>query len=309
MLGKKSLFFKLAFWKFINIAPLSGFSILFYTGQGWTRTLAHNWQRMQSASVFSFLPSLSILFLKCHCDDGCQRKLWVCFVCVCIYVYLPHTLSFFQIRMLSKPFSWRASVTLVLGRSYEVTNNWGCALCGFLPPPILCIVQILHDLFADGSSIKAFKKNCLRDELFKTQNAAPLLERAKAWCWAQRARCTGLSVRLPNQTNYPDSWDSIFDVNKWLGQSPHFPALASFTLKPFFRKASLQFKRQLHFRKTQARLVVLRLLKFQLCWKVFSAWLICLIVQDFPKTPSAFLLAVSSGPQGTKWTQCWNLIF
>lgn len=81
-----------------------------------------------------------------------------CVLCVCVYVYLPHTLSFFQIRMLSKPFSWRASVTLVLGRSYEVTNNWGCALCGFLPPPILCIVQILHDLFADGSSIKAFKK-------------------------------------------------------------------------------------------------------------------------------------------------------
>lgn len=25
-------------------------------------------------------------------------------------------------------------------------------------PPILCIVQILHDLFADGSSIKAFYK-------------------------------------------------------------------------------------------------------------------------------------------------------
>lgn len=55
--------------------------------------------------------------------------------CVCVYVYVPHTLSFFQIRKLSKPFSRRASVTLVLGRSYEVTNNWGYALCGFLPPP------------------------------------------------------------------------------------------------------------------------------------------------------------------------------
>lgn len=156
-------------------------------------------------------------------------------------------------------------------------------------PPILCIVQILHELFADGSSIKAFlkkKKNCLWDELFKTQNAATLLEQAKAWCWAQQARCTEHSVRLPNQTNCPDSWGSIFDINKWMGQSLRFPALASFTLKPFFRKASLLFKRQLHFRKTQARLVVSRLLKFQLCWKVFSAWLICLIVQDFPKTPT-----------------------
>lgn len=152
--------------------------------------------------------------------------------------------------------------------------------------PILCIVQILHDLFADGSSIKAFflkkKKNCLQDELFKTQNAVILLDQPKAWCWAQQARCTGLSVRLPTQRNCPDSWDSIFDINKWLGQSPRFPALASFTLKPF-RKNSLQFKGQLHFRKTQARLLVPRLLKSQFCWKVVSALMIRLIVEYFSK--------------------------
>lgn len=152
-------------------------------------------------------------------------------------------------------------------------------------PSILCIVQILHDLFADGSSIKAFKKNCLLDKLLKTQNAAIPLDQPKAWCWAHQARCTGLSVRLPNQTNCPDSWDSIFDVNKWLGQSPCFPALASFTLQPFFRKDSMQFKGQLHFRMTQASLRVPRLLKFHLCWKVFSALMICVIVEYFPKIP------------------------
>lgn len=209
--------------------------------------------------------------------------------CVCVYVCISHThLAFFK----SGCFQSHSLEEQVWHLCWVDLTKWqiiGAVPCvGSSLPPILCIVQILHDLFADGSSIKAFKKkkNCLRDELFKTQNAAILLEQAKAWCWAQQARCTGLSVRLPNQTNCPDSWDSIFDINKWLGQSPHFPALASFTLKPFFRKASLQFKRQLHFRKTRARLVVLRLLKFQLCWKVFSAWLICLIVQDFPKTPS-----------------------
>lgn len=109
----------------------------------------------------------------------------------------------------------------MLATSYEVTNNWGCALCGFFPP--------LHSVYCSNSAWSVcwwlfnkslLKKNCLLDKLLKTQNAAIPLDQPKAWCWAHQARCTGLSVRLPNQTNCPDSWDSIFDINKWLGQSP-----------------------------------------------------------------------------------------
>lgn len=232
-------------------------------------------------------------------EENCA---YILYVCICVYP--PQTLSFFKSGSF-RSYSLEEQMWHLCWLDLMKWQIIGAVPCVDSPlPPILCIVQILHDLFADGSSIKSLfkKKNCLRDKLFKTQNAAILLDQPKAWCWAQQARCTGLSVRLPKQTNCPDSWDSIFDVNKWLGQSPRFPALASFTLKPFFRKDSLQFKGQLHFRKTQGRLLVPGLLQFQFCWKVFSA-LICLIVEYFPKTPGG-LFCFQSPP--ILWEQSGN---
>lgn len=256
-------------------------------GQGWAPTQsADNWLSMQNLHqdfISSFAVSPNSETSVTICDDSYQRKLSI--FCVCICVCPSQTLSFLK----SGSF-WSYSLEEQMWHlcwlhlmKWQIIGAVPCV--GSSLPSILCIVQILHDLFADGSSIKAFKKIVCWTNYWKHRMQLFPWISLKAWCWACQARCTGFSVRLPNQTNYPDSWDSIFDINKWLGQSPCFPALASFTLQPFFRKDSLQFKGQLHFRMTQASLPVPRLLKFHLFWKVFSALMICLIVEYFPKIP------------------------
>lgn len=170
----------------------------------------------------------------------------------------------------------------MLATSYEVTNNWGCALCGFFPPPHF--VHCSHSAWSVCWWL--FNKSLSKKIVCRTNYWKPRMQlspRSSAEPDAELTQPGALAflVRLPN---CPDSWHSIFDINKWLGQSPHLPALASFTLKPFFRKESLQFKGWLHFGKTQAKLLVLRLLKFQFYGKVLSALMICLIVEYFPKT-------------------------
>lgn len=105
-----------------------------------------------------FLLLLCVLILRyvTICDDGYQRKLGI--FCVCLCVSPSQTLSF-----LNSGSFWSYSLEEQMWHlcwlrlmKWQIIGAVPCV--GSSLPSILCIVQILHDLFADGSSIKAFKK-------------------------------------------------------------------------------------------------------------------------------------------------------
>lgn len=112
-----------------------------------------------------FLPLLFVLILKYLSSVMMVAKENSEYI-LCAYMCIsPPNTWLFQIRKLLKLFSWRANVTLVLARSYEVTNNWGCALCGFPSP--------LHSVYCSNSAWSVcwwlFNKSLLKKKLFARQ--------------------------------------------------------------------------------------------------------------------------------------------
>lgn len=96
-------------------------------------------------------------------------------VCVCMCVYPPQTLSFFKSGSF-RSYSLEEQMWHLCWLDLMKWQIIGVVPCvGSSLPPILCIVQILHDLFADGSSIKAFLKKLFAGQTIQnTECSYPL---------------------------------------------------------------------------------------------------------------------------------------
>lgn len=146
-------------------------------GRGWARThSAVNWLSVHNlhqgfVSSFAGCPNSEMFATVMVAKENSG-----CVLCVCIHVCPPQTLNF------SKPGSFRSysleermwHLCWLDLMKWQIIGAVPCV--GSSLSPILCIVPILHDLFADGSSIKALflKKLFAGRTIQNTECSSPL---------------------------------------------------------------------------------------------------------------------------------------